>query len=53
MLNIINERGVQFSLNSTTPLSVKEQTEVINELVSNGEESAFAVARNKLVQRII
>ena len=33
---------VQFSLNSKTPLSVKEQTEVINDLVSNGEESAFA-----------
>lgn len=32
----------QFSINSKTPLSVKEQTEVINDLVANGEESAFA-----------
>ena len=38
----VNSSEVKFSINSTTPLSVKEQTEVINELVSNGEESAFA-----------
>lgn len=37
-----NNNDIRFSINSKTPLSVKEQTEVINELVSNGEESAFA-----------
>ena len=37
-----SSNDIRFSINSTTPLSVKEQTEVINDLVSNGEESAFA-----------
>ena len=33
----VNSSEVKFSINSTTPLSVKEQTEIINELVANGE----------------
>ena len=37
-----NNNDIRYSINSTTPLSVKEQTEVINDLVANGEESAFA-----------
>ena len=37
-----NNNDIRFSINSKTPLSVKEQTEVINDLVANGEESAFA-----------
>ena len=37
-----SSNDIRYSINSTTPLSVKEQTEVINELVANGEESAFA-----------
>ena len=37
-----SSNDIRYSINSTTPLSVKEQTDVINELVSNGEESAFA-----------
>ena len=38
----VNSSEVKFSINSKTPLSVKEQTEVINDLVANGEDSAFA-----------
>ena len=37
-----SSNDIRYSINSTTPLSVKEQTEVINDLVANGEESAFA-----------
>lgn len=37
-----SNNDIRFSINSTTPLSVKEQTEIINDLVANGEDSAFA-----------
>ena len=37
-----SSNDIRYSINSTTPLSVKEQTEVINDLVANGEDSAFA-----------